>query len=59
MNKALFTSNKNDWETPQSLFDTLDGIFHFELDAAANDQNHKCAQYFTEQTDGLTARWGG
>lgn len=58
-NQALFTSNKKDWETPQELFDQLDRVFHFDLDAAASEQNHKCANYFTEETDGLTAKWGG
>ena len=39
---AAMTSNKDDWETPQSLFDQLDEEFHFTLDAASNDQNAKC-----------------
>lgn len=26
---AAMTSNKDDWETPQSLFDQLDEEFHF------------------------------
>ena len=38
---AAMTSNKDDWETPQSLFDQLDEEFHFTLDAASNDQNAK------------------
>lgn len=33
---AAMTSNKDDWETPQSLFDQLDEEFHFTLDAADN-----------------------
>lgn len=32
---AAMTSNKDDWETPQSLFDQLDEEFHFTLDAAS------------------------
>ena len=28
---AAMTSNKDDWETPQSLFDQLDEEFHFTL----------------------------
>lgn len=38
-NKQLFTSNKQDWETPQKLFDELNKEFSFDLDAAANDTN--------------------
>lgn len=34
---AAMTSNKDDWETPQSLFDQLDEEFHFTLDAASID----------------------
>lgn len=28
MNDALFSSDKNFWETPQKLFDELDAEFH-------------------------------
>ena len=52
--KALFTSDKSCWETPQTLFDELDREFHFDLDAAASDDNHKCDTYFTKKQD-----WGG
>jgi phage N-6-adenine-methyltransferase len=39
-------SNDN-WGTPQYIFDWLDDEFDFDLDAAANDNNHKCRWYFT------------
>lgn len=55
----MFTSDKNYWETPQDLFNELDKEFHFTLDAAASDSNHKCAHYFTEKDDGLKQNWGG
>ena len=32
LNDALFSSDKNFWETPQRLFDELDAEFHFTLD---------------------------
>jgi hypothetical protein len=32
---------KDDWGTPPALFKQLDDEFHFELDAAANEQNKK------------------
>jgi phage N-6-adenine-methyltransferase len=47
-NKQLFTSNKNDWETPQWLFDELDKEFHFNLDVCANIDNTKCFNFFGE-----------
>lgn len=58
-NEVMFSSDKNYWETPQALFDSLDEEFHFTLDAAASDGNHKCDRYFTEQDDGLKQDWGG
>lgn len=59
VNKALLSSNKDDWCTPQALFDELDREFHFDLDAAASDNNAKCKRYFTKETDGLHNSWGG
>lgn len=35
------------WQTPQYIFDWLDKEFHFDIDAAANDDNHKCRLYFS------------
>lgn len=59
MNKVLFSSNSNEWATPQSLFDELNKEFNFTLDPCANEQNHKCALYYTMQDDGLRQNWGG
>lgn len=58
---GLFTSNTPEWETPQDFFDTLDEEFRFDLDIAANDDNHKCVRYYTKEMDGLAnkANWGG
>ncbi|WP_353726531.1 DNA N-6-adenine-methyltransferase [Lactiplantibacillus plantarum] len=39
INKALFTSNKEDWETPQDFYDRLNAKYHFEWDLAASDDN--------------------
>ena len=59
VNDALFSSDKNFWETPQNLFDELNAEFNFTLDAAASDENHKCTRYFTQKEDGLRQNWGG
>ena len=56
---AAMTSNKDDWETPQSLFDQLDEEFHFTLDAASNDQNAKCEHHYTVENSGLEHSWEG
>ena len=59
LTSGLFTSNTDDWATPQAFFDQLNKEFNFELDVCANDQNHKCARYFTKEQDGLQMDWGG
>ena len=57
--QAQFSSQKDDWETPQELFDQLDRMFHFTLDAASSDENAKCQKHFTVEDDGLSQNWGG
>lgn len=52
-----FSSKKQDWATPQDFFDKLNEEFHFTLDPCADDQNHKCEKYFTEEQDGLNQDW--
>ena len=56
---AAMTSNKDDWETPQALFDQLNEEFRFTLDAASNDQNAKCEHHYTAENSGLEHSWGG
>lgn len=46
---TMFSSDKDYWETPQSLFDELNAESNFTLDAAASDANHKCEKYFTKR----------
>ena len=57
INKGLFTSDKDDWETPQELFDELDKEFHFTLDVCATEKNAKKGSYFTKEEDGLKQDW--
>lgn len=45
--------------TPQWLFDELNEVYHFTLDAAANETNAKCGEFFTLQRSGLDRRWDG
>lgn len=59
MNKALLSSKKMDWCTPQTFFDELNAEFHFTLDPAATDKSAKCPEYFTPETDGLHQSWRG
>lgn len=57
--KALFSSQRSDWETPQDLFERLDEEFHFTLDPVASEECHKCSRFFTEKQDGLLQPWTG
>lgn len=57
--KGVFSSQTDEWATPQNLFDELNTEFHFDLDPCATDENHKCAEYYTKADDGLTKNWGG
>ena len=57
MNSALLSSKKMDYCTPQGFFDTLNAEFHFTLDAAATEKSAKCKNFYTPETDGLTAPW--
>lgn len=59
MNDALFSSKKQDWETPTDFFKKYDDAFSFTLDACATPQNAKCGKYYTKEDDGLTKDWGG
>ena len=42
------TKGNDYFETPRSIFRQLDDIFKFTLDVAANENNHLCEYYFTE-----------
>ncbi|EOT38241.1 phage N-6-adenine-methyltransferase [Enterococcus dispar] len=55
--KAIMTSDNQDWETPQELFDNLNNEFDFELDAFASDKNAKCKHFFTERDDAFQQDW--
>ena len=57
--KALFTSNSDEWSTPQDIFDALDAEFDFNLDPCATEENHKCQTFYTAKIDGLAQKWGG
>lgn len=59
MNDGLYSSDRQDWATPQAFFDLVDKEFRFTLDAAASDDNAKCAHYLTEADDALGFPWHG
>lgn len=57
--ELMFSSKSMEWATPQDFFDKLNEEFNFTLDPAADDFNHKCASYYTEEQNGLAQDWGG
>lgn len=57
--QALFSSNSDEWATPQWLFDELNSEFNFTLDPCATEENHKVSNYLTKESNGLAISWGG
>mgnify|MGYP003251382283 CR=1 FL=1 len=59
MDKVHFSTGKDDWETPQWLFNQLDDEFHFTLDPCCTAENAKCLKYYTKAENGLEQDWKG
>lgn len=55
--RVVFSSATCRWATPQDFFDELNDEFHFTLDVCAEDDNAKCANYYTPNDDGLLQPW--
>lgn len=59
MDKCLLSTGKDDWETPNELFDELNKEFNFTLDPCSTDENAKCKKHYTIKEDGLSKDWTG
>ena len=57
--QTMFSSNRDDWETPQDFFNKLNAQYHFTLDPCSSDTNAKCPKHYTERDNGLEQDWGG
>ena len=57
--EVMFSSNKEDWETPQWLFDKYNAMYGFTTDVCATKENAKCANFYTPEMDGLNIAWEG
>ena len=57
--EVMFSSEKNDWETPQDFYDKLNLKYSFTLDPCASHVTAKCKKYFTVEDDGLAKSWRG
>lgn len=54
-----FESKRQDWETPDDLYNPLHQEFGFTLDVCATSENAKCENHFTQEDDGLDQSWAG
>lgn len=59
INKVLYSSENEVWETPQDLFNKLNDEFHFDIDVCATSENAKCSKFFSPLDDGLSQDWQG
>jgi phage N-6-adenine-methyltransferase len=56
-NAALFTSDRQDWETPPDLFKRYDDKYRFTLDVCATPENAKCREFISPEVNGLLWDW--
>lgn len=59
LQSVYFSSQSDEWETPQYLFDELNKEFGFTLDVCALPVNAKCPRFFTPEENGLQQNWVG
>ena len=56
--QTMFSSNRDDWETPQDFFDKLNEQYHFTLDPCSSDTNTNVQSIIQLKTTALN-RIGG
>jgi len=57
--ELMFSSDKQDWETPREIFEALHREFQFTLDPCATQSTAKCSKYYTAEDSGLDKDWAG
>ena len=57
--QTKFESERQDWETPDSIFIPLHEEFKFTLDVCAEEYNKKCEVYFSPKDNALLQKWTG
>jgi phage N-6-adenine-methyltransferase len=58
MTTVHFSSERMDWETPQSFFDEVNAEFNLHLDVCATPQNAKLPDFLNpEEVDSLEEAW--
>lgn len=57
---VMFSSDSQEWETPDYLFEFLQDLYGpFDLDPAATNENSKCDLFYDKELDGLFQDWFG
>lgn len=58
-NRKKITDNfdKNEWGTPQYLFEPLNKIFNFTIDLCATETNKKLDRYYDKEQNSLLQNW--
>lgn len=59
VDKALFSSEVQSWETPTWFFNALNAEFNFTVDVAASMENRKVDKFFSIQQDAFRLLWTG
>jgi len=59
MFNGKFDSHKQDWETPNNLYQIAHARYNFTFDLAANEENTKCDKFFSIKDDALSQEWIG
>lgn len=57
MNNILFSSKYDSWTTPKDLFNKLNSIYHFDIDACASKDNALCNEFYSESCSILDQRF--
>ena len=56
--KVHYTSNTNEWFTPDYIYRPLNERFKFTLDPCCTVESAKCKKFYTVADDGLKQDWG-
>lgn len=58
LNSSMYSSKKQDYQTPLDIFDYLNDIYKFDCDLFANKENALCKKYYTEENSAFVNVWG-
>lgn len=54
-----FSSETDMWSTPNDFYEKLHEEFNFQTDVCSTNENAKCKNHYTLDTDGLSQKWVG